>query len=200
MGRLSEPIDQRERRELCDLLVELGPDAPTLCEGWTTADLLAHLLLREHFHIWGANALADEKAKGFDGNIERLRRGPWPVPWQVPGLRTVLNGGEYFIHHEDVRRANGRGARTDRPDLDALCWRLTELTGRLLALRLRPNGVELRRPGGQARRLGREPRVVITGEPGELALYLSGRRSAAQVTLDGPPEAVARAGSVKLGF
>ena len=25
----------------------MGPDAPTLCEGWTTRDLLAHLVVRE---------------------------------------------------------------------------------------------------------------------------------------------------------
>ena len=38
---------QDERSELCDLLVDLGPDEPTLCEGWTTADLAAHLVVRE---------------------------------------------------------------------------------------------------------------------------------------------------------
>src|SRR5690606_1471098 len=37
----------RERAALCDLLSRLGPDQPTLCEGWTTRDLAAHLLLRE---------------------------------------------------------------------------------------------------------------------------------------------------------
>src|ERR1019366_2363964 len=40
-------IAQRERGTICDLFVELGPDAPTLCEGWTTADLAAHLVARE---------------------------------------------------------------------------------------------------------------------------------------------------------
>ena len=36
-----------ERASLCDLLAEVGPDAPTLCEGWTTALLAAHLVVRE---------------------------------------------------------------------------------------------------------------------------------------------------------
>src|SRR5581483_3090843 len=39
---------RRERLALCDLLDKTGPDAPTLCEGWTTGDLAAHLVLREH--------------------------------------------------------------------------------------------------------------------------------------------------------
>ena len=38
---------QLERQALCDLLVEVGPEAPTLCQGWQTADLAAHLVLRE---------------------------------------------------------------------------------------------------------------------------------------------------------
>jgi uncharacterized protein (TIGR03085 family) len=40
-------LAQRERQTLCDLFVELGADAPTLCEGWQTADLAAHLVVRE---------------------------------------------------------------------------------------------------------------------------------------------------------
>ena len=62
---MSAPIDVRERLELCDLLLELGPDAPTLCEGWTTADLAAHLVLREHFHRSSDAQRAVEKSKGL---------------------------------------------------------------------------------------------------------------------------------------
>ena len=40
-------IASRERAALADLLVELGPDAPTLCAGWDTRDLAAHLAVRE---------------------------------------------------------------------------------------------------------------------------------------------------------
>ena len=40
-------FQQKEREKLAQLLVEKGPDAPTLCAGWTTADLAAHLYLRE---------------------------------------------------------------------------------------------------------------------------------------------------------
>jgi uncharacterized protein (TIGR03085 family) len=188
---MAEPIDVRERRELCDLLTQLGPDAPTLCEGWTTADLAAHLVLREHFKKWPDERLAAEKAKGLPVLVERLRGGAPYLPWRIPRVRTVMNGVEYFIHHEDVRRANGLDRREDRPDLEVIAWRLTGFSGRRFARQLRPHGLELRRPGGESRHFGPAGGAVLSGEPTELLLYLSGRRDAAQVTLEGDAEAVA---------
>ncbi len=38
---------QLERQTLSQLFDQLGPDAPTLCSGWTTLDLAAHLVVRE---------------------------------------------------------------------------------------------------------------------------------------------------------
>ena len=38
---------QRERSALVDTLRAVGPDAPTLCDGWKTRDLAAHLVVRE---------------------------------------------------------------------------------------------------------------------------------------------------------
>jgi uncharacterized protein (TIGR03085 family) len=188
---MAEPIDVRERRELCDLLIQLGPDAPTLCEGWTTADLAAHLVLREHFKKWPDERLAAEKAKGLPVLVERLRGGAPYFPWRIPRVRTVMNGVEYFIHHEDVRRANGLDRRADRPDLEVIAWRLTGFSGRRLAKQLQPHGFELRRPGGEPRHFGPAGGAVLSGEPTELLLYLSGRRDAAQVTIEGDDEAVA---------
>lgn len=188
---MPEPIDARERRELCELFIELGPEAPTLCEGWMTADLAAHLVLREHFHRWGDAQLSREKQKGFTALVDRLRGGAPLVPWQVPKVRTLLNGLEYFIHHEDVRRANGLGRRTDRPDLDALAWRTVGLTARGLARKTRPYGLELLQPDGTSRQFGKTPRAMLIGEPTELILYLSGRRDAAEVRIEGDPAAVA---------
>ncbi|WP_205323889.1 maleylpyruvate isomerase family mycothiol-dependent enzyme [Glycomyces sp. YM15] len=185
------PIDMREREALCDLMAELGPDAPTLCEGWDTIDLAAHLVLREHFTRGTDEHMAAERAKGLPALIERLRGGPPPVPWRLPGLRTLMNGLEYFIHHEDVRRANGLARRTDRPDLDALAWRMCGFAGRRAARQIRPHSLELRPPGGDPRRFGPPGGAVLQGEPTELLLYLSGRRDAAQVRLTGDADAVA---------
>lgn len=191
VGKVAEPIDARERRELCDLLIELGPDAPTLCEGWTTSDLAAHLVLREHFHRWPDERRAVEKARGWTELVARLRAGAPLIPWRVPGIRTMFNGFEYFIHHEDARRANGMGPRTDRPDLDELSWRMSGFITRRAARKTRPFGLQLVRDDGKRRLFGSEPAAVLSGHATELALYLAGRRSAAEVALSGPDDAVA---------
>lgn len=188
---VAEPIDARERRELCDLLIELGPDAPTLCEGWTTADLAAHLVLREHFHRWPDERRAVEKARGWTELVARLRAGAPPIPWRIPGIRTMLNGFEYLIHHEDARRANGIGPRLDRPDLDELSWRMSAFISRRAARKTRPFGLLLVCDDGKRRLFGSEPAAVLSGRATELALYLGGRRSAAEAALSGPDEAVA---------
>jgi uncharacterized protein (TIGR03085 family) len=188
---MTETIDVQERREICDLLLELGPDAPTLCAGWTTADLAAHLVLREHFHRWSDAQRAAEKAKGLPGMVARLRAGAPLIPWRLPRIRDVFNGLEYFIHHEDVRRAIGREPRPSRADLEALAWRMTGFGARRVTRRIRPYSLELVRPDGTRRVFGSGARATLRGPATELVLYLSGRRSTARVTLEGAPEAVA---------
>jgi uncharacterized protein (TIGR03085 family) len=185
------PLDARERLDLCDLLAEVGPDVPTLCEGWTALDLAAHLVLREHFSKWTDEKMAVEKAKGLPALIDRLRAGAPLLPWRIPGLRTLMNGTEYLIHHEDVRRANGLGPRTGRPDLDAIAWKMSRLSGWQAARKIRPHGLELRTPGGLTRHFGPGGGAVLTGDPVELLLYFSGRRDAAETELTGAPDAVA---------
>jgi uncharacterized protein (TIGR03085 family) len=185
------PIDERERLQLCDLMQELGPDAPTLCEGWTTADLTAHLLIREHFRRWTDSRMAAEKAKGFPSQLARLRSGAPLIPWRLPGIRTVSNGLEYFIHHEDVRRANGLTPRNDVADVQDLSWRMSSFIGRRLARSIRPNALELASTDGRHRTFGSGSTVVLSGPPNEIILYLSGRRSAADVAISGSGEAIA---------
>jgi uncharacterized protein (TIGR03085 family) len=188
---VTEPIDVRERMELCDLLLELGPDAPTLCEGWTTADLAAHLVLREHFHRWSDAQRAAEKAKGFPALVARLRAGAPLIPWRLPRIRNTFNGLEYFIHHEDVRRANGRDPRPPMADLEAIAWGATGYSARRLARAIRPYGLELVRPDGARKQRGSGDMAVLTGPASELILYLGGRRATAHVVLSGAPAAVA---------
>ena len=111
---------------------------------------------------------------------------------------------EYFVHHEDVRRGGGR--RDPRPEAetgplaDGL-WRVLGRAGRLLARSLGPTGLQLRRPDGACRTVHRgvSP-ATLTGAPGELALYLTGRRDAAVVTLEGPDDAVAAVRAADLGL
>ena len=209
-----EPLDARERAELTDLFVAKGPDAPTLCEGWSTLDLAAHLVIRETdprsgLAILGGDRFATlerklmdrARAQGYEKLVERLRSGPPAVPWRVPGLRPLLNFNEWFVHHEDVRRANGEGPRTDRPDLDEALWTNVGRMGRLMLRRVKGTGVALEAPGfGEVPARGDGPAVRIVGGPQELTLYLSGRRSAARVEISGPDDARARLDEARLGI
>ena len=108
-----------ERAALCDLLDEVGPDAPTLCEGWQTHDLAAHLWIRETDPI-GASAIVAKPLAGllerrmaevkqrweFSELVDRVRNGPARFSvFALPGVDEPANSTEFFVHHEDVRRA-----------------------------------------------------------------------------------------------
>lgn len=205
------PLDARERAELCALFTELGPAAPTLCGDWATADLAAHLVVRERHPLSAPGilvkalgrvterAMADVEALGYDEVVELVRTGPPLVPWGLPVLREVLNLNEYFVHHEDVRRANGRTARTDRPDLDAAA---VSLVRRMAPLMLYRGGVEVELitdAGTTLARRGIAPPKVI-GRPSELLLWLNGRGGVAEVAFEGDEAAVSALWGARLGI
>src|SRR5579884_3787662 len=108
-----------ERRALCGLLHDTGPDAPTLCEGWATRDLAAHLVLREYRPDAGAGMLGGPLA-GYTARAQRrlTERTPYPrlvemirggpprlSVFGLPGVDARANLVEFYVHHEDVRRA-----------------------------------------------------------------------------------------------
>ena len=206
------PLDATERTELCDLFLATGPDAPTLCEGWSTLDLAAHLVMRETDPRGGLVILGGERlsgletklmdrarAQGYERLVERLRSGPPAFPWRLPGLRGLLNTTEWFVHHEDVRRANGEGPR-EVPGLDAALWPYVRRTAPLMLRRVRGAGVALFAPGyGEVPAKGTGPRARIAGAPQELMLFLNGRRSVARVEVAGPDEARAAVDGADLG-
>jgi uncharacterized protein (TIGR03085 family) len=197
-----------ERLALCDTALTAGPDAPTLDEGWTVADLVAHV------HIRGSDPLAAmgivlpplagltarhmEAAKqryGFEGLVEVVRRGPgrWS-PMRFPRVDELMNGTELFIHHEDIRRGGDvvpPPRELGRAVEDQL-WRSAGMAK--LVFRSSPVGVVLERsdvPGAEIRAKSGNRTVTLVGRPSELTLYLSGRRQAAQVRVVGEPDAVA---------
>lgn len=60
---------QRERLLLADLLERSGPDAPTLCDGWRTRDLAAHVVVRER----RSDAAAGQVIPKLADRLERIR-------------------------------------------------------------------------------------------------------------------------------
>jgi uncharacterized protein (TIGR03085 family) len=187
-----------ERGALADTLDAAGPDRPTLCEGWTTRDLLAHLLVRER-RPWAAPGIVvpvlapvTERAmrswadRPWAEAVELFRSGP-PLlsPYRIPAVDALANGAEHFVHHEDVRRGEpGWEPRPADTVRDRELWSIVSRTGKLL-YRRSPVGVAVAIPGGERRVLLPGPgQVTITGEPGELLLHGFGR-SAVKVAVEG---------------
>lgn len=178
-----------ERAALSDLLDELGPDEPTLCEGWTTRDLLAHLLVRERRPDAAVGiivpllakrtnqVMASIAEKPFDDMVEQFRSGPplWS-PFAVPMLGDKANCVEFFVHHEDVRRAQPSWeVRADDAARDDAMWKVLKMMGRLM-YRRSPVGVTLRSTGRTDLVVKKgEPGVVVVGLPGEIVLHAYGR-------------------------
>jgi uncharacterized protein (TIGR03085 family) len=201
-------FDAQERLALCDLFDELGADAPTLLEGWSAHHLAAHLVLRERDPIAGACLvvpgpfqrfaerrtvrLAERRELGW--LVARLRSGPPPGFFRIGWVRSFPSLSEFFVHHEDLRRANGLGPRnTLTPAIEAALWRNVRRSSRYLSRRLRDIGFEIGWAGTDERVTVRsaEPTARLSGPPGDLLLYLFGRQDAARVEVTGPPEAVA---------
>jgi uncharacterized protein (TIGR03085 family) len=204
---------RRERRQLADLLLETGPDAPTLCAGWTTRDLAAHLVIRERRPDATAAGLIPplaghvehvrlaKAAQPYAQIVHEVRTPPWWSLLSNPLTDELVNGLEFFIHHEDVRRGEGGWtARTlDEGQLKSI-WSGVRFTSRL-GLRKLGVPVTVRAPGfGEVTIGGDTPVATIVGAPGELALFLSGRQRAAAVDVEGPPETVERLRTAPLGM
>ncbi|MGV9274188.1 TIGR03085 family metal-binding protein [Streptomyces griseosporeus] len=197
---------KRERLLLADLLETAGPDAPTLCEGWLTRDLAAHVVVRERRPDAAAGLLVKQlssrldkamdefTAKPYEELIQLIRTGPPRFsPFQLKQLDEASNTIEFYVHTEDVRRAQEDWSpRELDPVFQDALWSRLERTARLMG-RGAPTGLVLRRPDGQTVVAHRgTPVVTVTGEPSELLLFSYGRQSAAKVDLDGEEEAITK--------
>jgi uncharacterized protein (TIGR03085 family) len=193
-----------ERDALCDLLAETGPDAPTLCAGWTTGDLAAHLLLRERRPdaapgilvplLAGHTARVQRRILAetpFPRLVELVRQGPpaWS-PMGLPGVDGAANTVEFFVLHEDVRRARPDWEPRELPAaFEEQLWRRLK-SGRFVLRRV-PVQVTLAEPEGRTQVLTKKGKQArVHGLPSELTLWTAGRGSAARVELTGEAEAV----------
>jgi uncharacterized protein (TIGR03085 family) len=208
---------RREREALSDLLLEVGPDAPTLPEGWMTRDLAAHLVMRDRrpdavlgmyltqFAAHTERVQAEILAQPWDAVVGLVRTGP--PPWSPAAFEPIdrlVNTVEYFVHHEDVRRArDGWEPRPLDGDLETELWRRLKLGARVL-IRNAPVGLVLRRTNGDEIRAhpakDDQPEVVVTGAASELALFAYGRQDHARVTIDAPDNVAEALNHCRLGF
>ncbi|HJP15961.1 MAG TPA: TIGR03085 family metal-binding protein [Acidimicrobiales bacterium] len=203
---------QIERQNLCDLLEVVGPDAPTLCEGWSTAHLAAHLVLRERKPIaalgiifGGAFAQRTERttkrlaATSFDGLIKKLRKGP-PLPLKrIDGQINVL---EYTVHHEDIRRAFGEWEeRQNLDELQEIIWKIQKRSAHLMTRKLEDIDLTLCRPSGETTHINKSGRpATLIGEPIEIAMFITGRRDKALVEISGDDSAIEEIRTGSLGY
>ena len=202
---------RRERADLCDLLEALGADQPTCCAGWRTRDLAAHLLLRERRPLaapgivvpalagYTARVQRRLAARPYPELVARLRRPPLPL--RPSWLDRAVNCLELFVHHEDVRRAQPTWQPRRLPDpMPAELWRRVRGLARW-QLRRFPAMVWVTAPGyGRVRAGAGGAELEILGEPGELTLWLTGRKGVAQVQLTGPEEPLAALTTAKFAL
>lgn len=206
---------KRERLLLAELLETAGPEAPTLCEGWQARDLAAHVVVRERRPDAAGGIIVKQLASRLDRTMEEFAAKPYEElvqlirtgpprfsPFRVKQLDEASNTVEFYVHGEDVRRAqpDWTPRELDPVFQDAL-WSRLERTARLMG-RGTPTGLVLRRPDGRTVVANRgTPVVTATGEPSELLLFLYGRQSAAEVDLAGDEDALtALRGGKQLGI
>jgi uncharacterized protein (TIGR03085 family) len=219
-------VARSERHALCDTLSLLGDSVPTLCEGWTTRDLAAHLVMRESrpdgaagvilppLAAYAARVQAKIGAAPWEDLVDQVRSGPprWsPLRWEVADR--LANTVEFFIHHEDIRRA--QTTWEPRPLEPALETELEAALRRIARLLCRKVGAGLTlaitgtdshgvpRATGSVRMVTARkgsPSATLTGPPGELLLYLYGRTGVAAVEISGAPAAIAAVQSATFGI
>jgi uncharacterized protein (TIGR03085 family) len=209
-----------ERLALATELDKAGPDAGTLCEGWRAADLAAHLVLRERRPDAGLGIVGGPLA-GYTRRVQRRMLGKTPYPllvetfrngppryslFGIPGADERLNFTEFFVHHEDVRRAQPgwEPRKLDHPVTEHI-W--SQLSRARLMLRKIPVGIEFARDdlpdptdGPRVVRMTVRPRtpvVTVIGPPAELMMWTFGRAGAARVTLEGAEADVAALGQAR---
>ncbi|MTD52864.1 TIGR03085 family metal-binding protein [Amycolatopsis pithecellobii] len=204
-------IASDERRALSALFEEVGPDAPTLCDGWQARDLAAHLVLRERRPDAMAGIVVPPLAaytqrvqdqyasKPWAELVELVRSGARFSPLRIPFVDETVNGAEFLVHHEDVRRGQpGWEPRAADAARDAAAWRSVKQASRL-NLRKSPVGVVLRTSGGHEEvvKTGPDP-VTVVGAPLELLLFVFGR-DAIRVEFEGDAAAIARLTALSRG-
>ena len=197
-----------QREAFAAVCERLGPDAPTLI-GWTTKELAAHCYVREHrpdaslgvLPLGPLSAYTERvmesalRVHGYDKLVNAVRT---PPPWlRVTSIDDAINTVEFFVHTEDVRRANGMDPRPVDMGLESWVWRRLRRQARLSFRRV-PARVRLVPAAGEPTEVGKSgPSVEVRGRPTELLLLSFNRKDAADIEVSGDRAAL---WSAKLGI
>lgn len=196
-------VARTERAALVSTMRAAGPDAPTLCEGWSTRDLAAHLVVRER-RLDAAPGILVPRLAGYTARVQeqvtastdwaellaQVAAGP-PLYSPFKLLDPFVNVTEMFIHHEDVRRSGNswEPRALDEKTVAALARQVSTFARMTLANS--PARVTLTTPQGKAlATAGRGAPVTITGDPGELLMFAAGREPA-RLEFNGDDDAIA---------
>lgn len=174
-----------------------------MCGEWTTRMLAAHLILREG----RLDAAAGILLPPFAGHTERVQRKiaaqpwlktvrdfrtgpPWYSAFKIPAVDRLANGGEFFVHHEDIRRAQPEWQpRPADPARTRVLVAVLKQMGKVL-YRASPVGVRLEIEGGptvEAKQVAGRGTVTVSGPAEEVVLHAFGRESVSRADLGGPP-------------
>jgi|GEM_PF-1703988 len=196
-------VISQERAYTVKLLRNLKPgqwDFDTLCAGWTIADLMAHILVRERGGPLARagilipalrgrtnQAMDNQKKAGHKAMIELLAK---PPAWVSVVKYNLV---EFFVHNEDIVRSQLKQSRELSPEIEEA---LSEMLPGIARLGLRAvheplivdiidettrEVIEIRR--GQA---GDEaPHLRLVGRPGEFILLFMGRGRQAKIAVSG---------------
>lgn len=190
-----------ERRHLAALLRRVGPDAPTLCEGWVTRDLAVHLIERDSRPDLIAGTVLpkipvlSKRAQEADAQLRRQDWGELVSKVEKPALYSParlgpldkrMNTAEFFVHHEDVRRAQETWHRRQLlQEEERDLWAALKLMGKAL-LRPEQDSVLLVANGYGSVTGGKAKTTtvrIVRGTPSELLLWAFGRREQAEVAI-----------------
>ena len=195
---MTAELRDRQLRRCCDALDQVAADAPTLCEEWAAHDLAVHLWTLKRDPLGWPGIVIPALATTASRRADHLR-GRWSYAELVARLRAEQGGiacmpldrfeghrhalGEYFVHTQDVVRANGLDQDTPDDELEDALWLRVQVAARHLHRRRTP-GLVLERPDGRSAQVtGRAPRTVVKGAPSELMCWVFGREAVAHVTV-----------------
>lgn len=201
-----------ERLSLAGLMFDVGPDAPTLCEGWTVRDLAVHLVIRDRRPLalpgnaapqlaerfpplerYASSAESEFTEMPFEQLVGLMAEGaPMWSPAKLSSVDRVMNTAEFLVHHEDVRRA------ADEWKPRRLSWDMQMSVWPLLKMLVLPQALSIGKhlifdaPGFAGTTAGPKAKGIlkVTGEPLEILLWVYGRKDHAVVDVEefDPPE------------